>query len=158
MTNKWKGGMDQRVIYKPRNPVAIYTDNHGEERIIHAPKGRSVRRFEGSDTPQRRMNRAAAILIGQAIRERRTSLGMTQKDLCLRAGLVNTNPKAYISDMENARRAEGMRLGTLFALAVALECEVSALLPTTDAIMEVAGVGQKVETTIITRPYARSVK
>jgi DNA-binding Xre family transcriptional regulator len=151
MANKWKGGIDQRVIYQPRNPVAAYTDKNGDERIIHAPKGRSVRRFEGSDTPQRRMNRAAAIFIGQAVRERRMELGMTQKDLCIRAGLVNTNPKAYICDLEMARRAEGMRLGTLFALAVALQCEVADLLPPNEAVMEMAGVGTKVETTIVTR-------
>lgn len=148
MVNKWKPGMDNRVIYKPKNLVATYVDSHGEERVIHSPKGRSLRRFDKSDTPQRRLNRAVAILLGHNIRDRRLALGLSQKDLCIRAGIVNSNPKQFISGIERAQRAEGMRLGTLFALATALECEPGLLLPSTAQAMETAGVGAKSQTTL----------
>lgn len=137
------GGVLDGVVYRPANPIATYTDAYGDERIIHAPAGarsRALRRFNNSDTPVLRMNRAVAILLGHAVRARRLALGMTAKQLCLRCGFANVNPKAAIYEIETAKRASGVRLGTLYALASALDCEPSDLLPTKAAAMEAAGV------------------
>jgi hypothetical protein len=128
------------VRYQPRNVIATYTDDFGEERAIHRPKGSGLRVAKNSDTPVHRMNRAAAILIGQRIRAARLAAQMTMQELGERAGLKNANQKAYVNALEKATRHEGMRLGTLFALATALDLEVSALLPTTAEVRAGAGV------------------
>lgn len=136
------------VRYTPRNVVATYTDDYGEERIIHAPKGRALRVAKNSETPVNRMNRAAAILIGRRIRQQRLSRGMTMQELGERAGLRNANQKSYVNSLEKATRQEGMRLGTLFALAIALGCEVADLLPPTCEVLEGAGVRARAAVTL----------
>lgn len=128
------------VRYQPRNVIATYTDDFGEERTVHRPKGGGLRVAKNSDTPVARMNRAAAILIGQRIRARRLGLQMTMQELGERAGLKNANQKSYVNALEKATRQEGMRLGTLFALASALRCEVADLMPSTAEVLSAGGV------------------
>lgn len=138
---------DHAVDFKPRDPVAKFTDANGDERIIHRPKGRRLSVFNGGNTPVLRMNRAAAILIGRRIRDRRIQLGMSQTKLCLAAGLKNMNPKQYISSLERASRKEGMRFGTLFAMAHAMSCQPADLMPTVAEVIALAGITrEQVET------------
>lgn len=137
------------VRYKPQHPVASYTDAYGEERVIHAPKGgRRLSVAKNSDTPVARMNRAAAILLGQRLRERRLAMGLTMQEVGERAGLRNANQKAYVNSLEKATRAEGMRLGTLYALASALECDPADLMPARSEVMRGAGVRPVSATTL----------
>jgi DNA-binding Xre family transcriptional regulator len=136
------------VRWQPKNVVATYVDEYGEERAIHAPKGRRLSRATNSDTVVARMNRAAAILIGQRIRARRLEMGLTMKELGDRAGLKNANQKAYVNALEKSSRKEGMRFGTIFALATALHCEVADLLPTTAEVLAGAGVRAKAAVTL----------
>lgn len=133
--------------YGPRNPVATFENEYGETEIIHRPKGRALKLYRGLNTPVLRMNRAAATLLGQLVRSRRKALGLSLKQLCLRAGLKDANPKQRIHAIETAMRAEGVRLGTLYALAHALECEVGDLLPAKADVIAAAEVTpQSVET------------
>lgn len=125
----------------PINPVARFVDGYGDERIIHrGKKGRRLSVFNGPGTPQQQINRAVAVLLGQAIRVRRQKLGLSMRELSVRAGLVNVSPKQYISSIERASRQEGVRLGTLYALASALECEAGDLLPTVSDACQAAGI------------------
>lgn len=131
--------MEKRsVVQQPVNPVATFVDNYGELRVIHRKQGRRLSVFNGGDTPALRMNRAAAILIGKNIKAKRLEHKMSQKLLCQKAGLVNVNPKQCIHSLENAKRQGGSRMGTLYAIAFALECEVSELLPSVEAVLEYA--------------------
>lgn len=135
---------DPRVIYTPKKVVATYVDTYGDERIIHSPQGgKALRVANTSDTPCLRMNRAVGILMGGKIRARRTELGITAKALCERMGLANTNAKQYIYGIETAFRAQGVRLGTLYALADALECEITDLLPAPVDVRAMAGVSRR---------------
>lgn len=134
------------VDYKPKNPIASYVDVYGETRIIHKPKGRRLSVFCGGNTVALRMNRASAILIGKKIKEIRLKKGMSQRTLCVKAGLQNANPKQYIHAIENATRQAGSRMGTLYAIAYALECEVYEIVPTIDEVMKAAGVSDDTKT------------
>jgi len=124
--------MNPDLRYKPRNVIAKFTDKYGEERVVHAPKGgRQVRVANNTgDTVPQMLNRAVAVLTAAKIKARRAELGMSQRELCTRAGLDSVNPKQRIHEIENATRREGLRYGTLYALALAMDCEPSALLPT----------------------------
>jgi DNA-binding Xre family transcriptional regulator len=128
------------VEFSPKNPVASFVDQYGDEQVIHRPKGRRLSIYKGGNTPILRMNRAVAILMGQLIRAKRLERGLSQRELCVRAGFVGQHPKQRIYAIESATRNEGIRLGTLYALADALDCDVSDLLPNKSDVMQLAGV------------------
>jgi DNA-binding Xre family transcriptional regulator len=130
------------LAHQPVFPVATYTDEYGDTRIIHAERGKGgkLRRLKGMDTPAGLLNRAIAILLGRRVRERRLHLGLTMPEVAKRAGLASASPKQYIYHIETAHRREGVRLGTLFALAHALECEPADLLPSAAEAMNLASV------------------
>jgi hypothetical protein len=62
------------------------------------------------------------------------------QELALRCGMGSGNPKDRIWALENATRGEGMRMGTLYALALALETEASALMPPVEEVAAAAQV------------------
>lgn len=137
------------VVFEPRNPVASFVDDHGEQQIIHRPKGRRLSVFRGGNTPALRMNRAAAILMGRKLRARRLKAGLSQTKLSIKAGLKNVNPKQYISALETGWRREGMRFGTLYALAHALDCEIRDLMPSVAEVVALAGVSEETIQTLM---------
>jgi DNA-binding Xre family transcriptional regulator len=139
----------ERIVFEPRNPVAEFQDEHGDTQTIHRPKGRRLSVYRGGNTPVLRMNRAVAVLLGERIRARRLMLGMTQEQLCLKAGFVHTHPKQRMADIERATRAEGIRLGSLYAVAYALGCHPGDLLPPMDDVMKLAGVGPQAATPLV---------
>ena len=135
------------AAYDPKNPLATFVDDYGDERIIHRPKGRSLRVYRGLTTAPLKLNKAIAPLVGARIRERRLALGLTLQQVAARAGMATGgNPKAVMHAIESAgkpgRRSEGVRLGTLFALAHALECSPADLLPNMEEAIDTAGVAQ----------------
>lgn len=134
-----------KVSYEPHNPVASFIDAYGDERVIHRPKGKGLRVYQGLTTVPLKLNRAIASLLGERVRERRLSLGLTLQQVAIRAGMATGgNPKSVMHAIESAgkagRRTEGVRLGTLFALAHALECSPADLLPSMDEAATLAGV------------------
>lgn len=62
------------------------------------------------------------IALGQAVRQRRTALGLSQEELAHRAGLHRT----YIGSLERGER--NVAFLNLIRLADALECPLEALL------------------------------
>lgn len=133
--------------YQPINPIATFTDEYGEERVIHRPHGnRHLRVYQGLNTVPLRLNYALAKMLGKNIRARRLELGLTLQQVALRAGLHNGgNPKNYMHNIEAAgnpgRRNHAIRLGTLYAIAFALECTPADLMPSSEAVFEEAGIG-----------------
>ncbi len=113
---------------------AIFTDKYGEQRVIHkAPNGWQAKREKL--TPALLLNRSIAGLIGRRVRALRRSRSMTLAELCLAAGLVSATPKSRMWEIENAVRPDGIRLGTLYALAIALGVEATELLaPVADVL------------------------
>lgn len=135
--------MTRSITLTPIQPVATFVDTYGDERVIHRRNGRSLAVFNGGETPVLRMTRAAAILIGDRVKDRRKALGISQRELCQRAGLIDVNPKQRIHAIENATRLRGIRMGTLYALSYALECEVADLLPSRSEVMALSGVAPR---------------
>jgi DNA-binding Xre family transcriptional regulator len=129
-----------KVVYQPTSPVAEFVDEYGDTQIVHRPRGRSLRVFRGLNTPALRLNRAVSGLMGERIKARRLELGLSLKEVAFRAGMQTVSPKQYIHSIETAKRGEGVRLGTLFALAYALECEPADLLPAASEVMKLAEV------------------
>ena len=134
------------TVYQPKNVVAEFVNELGERRIIHRPKGKSagsLRILNPSNSPALRLNRAAAKLIGARIREARLAAGMTLEELGTRAGLKGNPVKNYVFAIERGARQEGIRFGTLYAIALGLNVSVSELMPSAQDVSEAAGVGVK---------------
>lgn len=143
MPNKPTLRVASDVNYRPHNAVAEFTDEYGDKQVIHRPQGRKLSVFKGLDTPALRLNRALAILMGAKIKARRIELGLTLKEVAYRSGMQTVSPKQYIHRIEaplNHRKGT-VRMGTLYALAYALECTPADLLPSPDEVMRAAGVG-----------------
>ena len=126
-----------------------FLDQYGEKRIIHNPRGRGLRLKKHDDTISHVLNRAAGGMIGARIKARRLAAGLTLDELLTKAGLV-AGPgqgKARMWEIENAgqnsptrKNKQGVRFGTLYALAIALECEPFDLMPTAKEVAAVANV------------------
>lgn len=110
--------------------VTRFRDEHGIEHVVRRHRGRLAIENASGPTPVVTLNRRVATLLGANIRAARLARGFTLAELCRRAGLRTTTPKQRMAEIETARREYGLRLGTLYAIADALEVEVAALLPT----------------------------
>lgn len=135
-----RGIMKRSGHYVPKEIVGSYDDKFGNEQIVHRPKGRKLRVLRDMNTAPLRMNRVAAPMIGERIKARREAAGMTLAELAQRAGLASQTPKEYMWSIENAVRDNGVRIGTLFAIARALGCEVGDLLPSVSDVSQSAAV------------------
>lgn len=123
--------------------LAVYEDKFGDERVIHKTRhGLKVKQTKA--TPILKLNQAIAGMIGERIRYYRQQRGYTLEELATRTGMVAGWPKNRMWEIENAVRKQGVRLGTLYALAMALDVPVAALLPPVDEVAAEAGV-QEVE-------------
>jgi transcriptional regulator with XRE-family HTH domain len=78
----------------------------------------------------------------------RLAQGLTLEELCLRAGLVSATPKSRMWEIENGTRKEGLRFGTLFALAHALGVEASDLLPSVAEALCLADISEQSRTSL----------
>ena len=108
--------------------VAEYTDRYGDTRKIHQTRhGLKVKRE--NTTVALQLNQLIGIGIGQNIKRTREQRGMTLEQLCVKAGLASATPKSRMWEIENSIRKEGIRLGTLYAIAFALGVEPQELLP-----------------------------
>ena len=120
--------------------VAEFVDKFGTTRQLRRIGQRRIALAKNTDTVSHKLNRVAAKMIGAKIRDKRLAAGLTLEELCTRAGLVAAIPKSRMWEIENSIRREGVRTGTLFALAKALNCEVVDFIPTVAEVCELAGV------------------
>lgn len=119
--------------------VATFTDRYGTERKVHATRhGLTVKRE--AQTVALKLNQQIAGMIGTNIREARIARGWSLEELCIKAGLASATPKNRMWEIENSIRKEGIRLGTLYALAAALDVEPASLLPSLETVMALAEV------------------
>lgn len=147
------GGLVLLPTMAPSGKTAVFVDAAGDERVLVKRKGpRTHWQVQNKrTTPALALNRAVAKLIGLRIRQLRLDQGLTLASLCERAGLVSANPKARMREIEVGERREGMRLGTLYALAAALGVSPGSLLPKTEAVLAEAGVTMETQTTTALR-------
>lgn len=119
--------------------VAVFEDKYGDERSIHRTRhGLRVKRNHA--TPVLALNPVIAKMIGARIHDLRVRRGLTLEELARRCGMDSGHPKARMWAIENATRGEGMRLGTLYVVAMALGVAVCDLMPSNEAVANVAGV------------------
>lgn len=119
--------------------VATFTDRFGDERVIHKTRhGLKVKRTHA--TPILQMNPVVGAMVGERVRELRLERGMSLKDLAERCGMNSGHPKARMYEIEKGARQEGLRFGTLYALAMALDVDVSELLPSVREVAAAANV------------------
>lgn len=128
--------------------VAEFTDKYGNVRKLRQVGRRSIKVAKDIDTVSHKLNRVAATMIGAKIKEKRLEAGLSLEELCTISGLVSATPKSRMWEIENALRKEGIRIGTLYAIAKALGCEVTDLIPKVNEVAEKAGV--KMSTSIKT--------
>jgi DNA-binding Xre family transcriptional regulator len=115
-----------------------FEDRYGEARVIHRRNGNRFSVKKTSTTPVLALNQELSMLVGQRIRALRIDRGMGLGELCDRAGLISATPKSRMWEIENSIRKQGVRLGTLYAIAMALGVEVAALMPSVDEVRGVA--------------------
>jgi hypothetical protein len=120
--------------------IAQFEDRFGEERVVHKTRrGLTIRR---EPTMVLKMNQVVSLMIGQRVKHFRGLRGWTLVELATRAGMHSGHPKERIWAIENATRKEGMRMGTVYALALALGVEATDLMPTVEEVASQAGVEQ----------------
>lgn len=121
------------------NIVATFQDKFGEERKIHNTRhGMTVKRR--ADTHCQVLGKAISRYAGERIKAIRQSKDMTMEELGLRAGLATgSNLKQRVYEIEHNLRSVGMRFGTVYQIAIALEVEVTELLPTTETVKAMTG-------------------
>lgn len=123
------------------NIVATFQDRFGEERKIHATRhGLKVKRR--TDTNCQVLSKAISGYIGERIRAVRQRKGMTMEELGLRAGLTTGgNFKQRVYEIEHNQRSIGIRFGTVYQIAIALDVAIEDLMPSTDAVKVMTGSG-----------------
>lgn len=127
--------------------LAKFKNRYGEEKIIHITRsGLRVKRNES--TVVLTLNAKVAELMSARIKARRKKLGLTLEELCTRAGIATTTPKSRMWEIENGVAKGGLRFGTLYALAIALECKPGDLMPSVDEVLGGANVQSVSETTL----------
>lgn len=124
------------MVNKNPKVVAKYIDAHGNVRRIHKNRGNRLAVARLRSTPILELNRTAARLMGAKIMAKRKERGFTLLELGARAGFVDADPKSRMWSIENSVRQEGVRLGTLYALAIALECGIEDLLPSPAEVLD----------------------
>ena len=129
------------MAYNVTETVAEYTDPYGDKRVIHRRRqSRSLAVKRESETVPQQLGRAAAVMTGANIRARRIAAGMTLAELCIKAGLISATPKVRMSEIEQAKRGNGIQAGTLYAIAAALGVSARDLLPDDAEVRARAGV------------------
>jgi hypothetical protein len=150
VTNWMKSYVGSRKVTK-YTELASFENKYGERKVIHITRsGLHVKR--NSTTVAVELGHQIAVLLGRNIKQRRQELGLTLQDTCLRAGLATVAPKARLWEIENNPAKHGLRLGTLFALAAALETTPTRLLPTLEEVLDGAAVVAISETTLKVQP------
>lgn len=113
--------------------IAKVVDQFGEERTIYRQKGMKDLRIKNTGTTTiLAYNRVAAQLIAARIKQLRLAKGMTMLQLSEAMG-QKAPSKQRIYEVENCVRKAGFRIGTLYAIAMALNVEIVDLMPTNEA-------------------------
>jgi len=136
-----------------KNVVATFIDKFGEERKIHATRhGLTLKRRQ--DTHCQILSKAISGYIGERIRAIRQSKEMTMEALGIKAGLTSGNHiKNRVYEIEHNQRSVGIRFGTVYQIAIALEVPITELLPSTETVRQMTGVTLSLES-VLTRANA----
>lgn len=108
--------------------IAKVTDQYGDERIIYRQRGmRDLRIKNTKSTFALVCNRIAADFISKEISRLRKESGMTMEQFAEKAQIKGGKQRVY--EIESNARKDGLRMGTLFAVANALGVDAKDLMP-----------------------------
>lgn len=110
-------------------------DKYGQERVIRGSR-HGLKLQRQSSTLCIDLSNVIGPLIGRNIRLAREEAKMTLAELCERAGLVSVSPKSRMWEIETGVRKNGIRFGTLYAIAMALGKDPADFLPSMKEVME----------------------
>lgn len=121
------------------NIVATFSDQFGEQRKIHSTRnGLTVKRRE--DTHCNVLSKAISGYVGERIKAVRQSKEMSMEELGLRAGLTSgNNIKQRVWAIESNLQGRGIKFGTLYQIAIALDVAITELMPTTETVKQMTG-------------------
>lgn len=128
-----------RAQIKDGQVIATIKDKFGEDRRV-VQRGSRIRIAQNTATPILAMNREVSVLIGQKIRLARQAAGLSLEECAIRSGIVSGWPKNRMYEIETANRQQGVKIGTLYAIACALGVEVSEFMPSVADVMHLADV------------------
>lgn len=118
--------------------VAKVLDQYGEERIIYRQKGMKDLRIKNTKTTLSLVcNRLSADYTAKQIKKFRLERGLTMEQLGIASGIKGT-PKCRIYEIEKNTRKDGIRMGTLYCIAEALQVEVYELIAPREKIIKEA--------------------
>lgn len=140
-------GPRQRV--KPIE-VAEFENRYGEKKVIHVTRS-GLRVRNNRSTVALELNRKIAVIVGQKIKDRRLELGLSLEEACIRSGLSSTTPKSRMWEIENCQAQQGLKLGTLYALAIGLETTPDKLLPSLEDVLDETNVTKIEQKTIVVK-------
>lgn len=121
-----------------RRPVVVdFTDQFGETQTIHRDKGGILKIRRKSPTVVLAMTAAVGRHVGQRVRERRVAAGLSMSQLAERAGLKGGKQGIY--KIETAMDT-GARLGSIYAIAAALDIDPSDLMPPLNVVLNESSV------------------
>lgn len=127
-----------------KHVVAKVVDQYGDERLIYKNHGHGLRiKNDEDNSVVLKLNRVLGPAIGLKIKEKRLQCGMTLEQLAKRAGLRGEPAKAQMWAIEKGLRKQAIRIGTLYAIAAALDCEATELLPTVSEILLISDISVK---------------
>lgn len=122
-------------------PIEVpFVDEYGEDRVIHRRVGGGFSVKRNELTPILALNAEVSRRIGARVRELRIERGLSLTELAHRIGATSGHPKNRMWALENpgqrgtGEQYGGMRLGTLYALALALEVDVCDLMPSASEV------------------------
>jgi len=119
--------------------IAVIKDRFGEHRRV-VQRGSRIRIAANHATPIIAMNREIAKIIGDRIRALREERGLSLEQLAVRCGMSSGWPKNRMYEIERGQRQQGVRLGTLYAVAAALEVQATELMPLVSEVLAKAEV------------------
>ena len=122
-----------------RRPVlAEFVDKFGETQVIHRKGNNGALAIRRShSTVALAMQKSVGKLVGARVREERLKAAITLEQLAERSGLKGGKQAIY--QIEQAMNT-GVRLGTLYAIAAALNVSPFSLLPPVTVVLETTGV------------------
>lgn len=126
-----------------RRPVlAEFTDQFGELQVVHRHSGGRLAIRRKEPTVALAMAKTVGRIVGERVREERVKAGLSHLALAERSGLKGGKQAIY--QIEQAMNV-GVRLGTLYALAVALNVSPFSLLPPVSVVLQEAGAQMQAE-------------
>lgn len=118
-----------------------FVDKYSEKRQRRHTKKNGTKVKREKDTLCQVFSKAISDYFGKKVKEIRIKKGISLRDLAFLSGIeLGPHGKERIYAIENNTRDNGVRLGTIYSIALALDVPVSDLIPTKDEAAKLAGV------------------